>query len=534
MSETWKETSQYTSLDTSSAEKGFNVTYGQDTLNVFTHFFDPSPPTEFRIPNHPLTVLSDATDVPDIFFNSGSFGLGPSSTAMKQLIADGRINRNVVSMYLGTAYPRAGGTQNGSIVLGGYDSGRFVGRPHKYNFGSAAPLKVSVKQLALVTADGTSVPLITDDGFDGYISTDQYPMELPQNILQTLSAAIGASPANNAENTLVANQPFNGNLTFTLEDGYNITFPSAWITNASNITPFSASPLKNTTSGPLIFGAAFLHHLYMTIDYDASAFYLADAKAYDNYVQPASLCTSQIPLAAVTPNLSKFLQSGLIGAIVGGIIGGSAIFCVLFYCIRKRAQRKLYGSDNDKMEGGGKVTRKSSLRHRSTFSISKIMGKTKPRKDVTFGNVKRVSLTDSESDSLPIKKTNVTVVSKDLYELNRIQGAQQGYQQSPLQTPYTATTPRTGNPLLGGPKQYAQFNDRDDSDIPANYRHERQASDPSRNKMGLKLNTGMQNSGLNGSFISAQKPQSNIRTKVDGPKLSPPAGHFLRKIFPST
>lgn len=498
---------------------------------MYTHFFDPSPPSEFRIQNHSLTLLSDATEVSDIFFNSGSLGLGPSSTAIKQLIADGRINRNVVSMYLGTAYPRAGGTQNGSIVLGGYDSGRFVGSPHKYPFGTAAPLQVHVKQMALVTADGTSVPLVTDAGFDGYISTDQYAMELPQNILQSLSTAIGASPANNAENTLVANQPFNGNLTFTLEDGYNITFPSEWITNASNLTPFSASTLKNTTSQPLVFGAAFLQSLYMTIDYDASAFYLADAKVYDNYVQPASLCTNAIPLAAVTPKINPFISKGLIGAVLGGIIGGTFLICVAFYFIRKRAQRKLFQSNTDKMEGGAKVPRKSSLRRRSM--LSKVIGKSKPPKEVNFGDVKRVSLTDSESDTQPVKKSVVTVVSKDLYEMSRIQGSQQGYQASPLQTPYTATTPRTGNPLLGGPKTYGQFNDRDDSDIPANYRHQRQASDPSRNKRGLKLDTGAPAPRVGGS-IGTQQPQSSGRIKVDAPRLSPTASNFLRKLYPSS
>lgn len=518
----------------------FNVTYGQDTLNMYTHFFDPSPPTEFRIPNHPLTILSDATDVQDIFFDSGSLGLGPSSTAVQQLLADGRIHRNVVSMYLGTAYPRAGGTQNGSIVVGGYDAGRFTGVPHKYDFGTVAPLKVSVKQLALVTEDGTSVALVTDDGFDGYISTDQYPIELPQDVLQMLATAIGASPASNSDNSLVAKEPFNGNLTFTLEDGYEITFPSQWITNASNITPFSASNLQNgtshsTTSQPLIFGAAFLHHLYMTIDYDSSALYLADAKVYDNYVQPASLCADTIPLTAATPKLSKFIQSGLIGAIIGTLVGGTFLICIAFYFWRKRAQRKMLQSNHGKAEEAGvKIPRKSSLRHKPRFSVSKLIGKSQPRKDVSFGNVKRVSLSDSESGSPPlIKESVVTVIPKDLYEMSRIKGAQQqgGLASPPLQTPYTAT-PRTANPLLGGPNSYSQFNDRDDSDIPANYRHQRQGSDSPRNKMGLTLDTVAPASGAkkvrNTSIVKAPTSQ------LDG-RIKSPTGHqFLRKLFPAS
>lgn len=164
------------------------------------------------------------------------------------------------------------------------------------------------------------------------------------------------------------------------------------------------------------------------------------------------------------------------------------------------------------------------------------MGKSKPAKEVNFGNVKRVSLTDSESDSPPLKKSAVSIAATELYEMNRIRGAQQNYQASPLQTPYTATTPHTGNPLLGGPKNYAQFNDRDDSDIPANYRHERQGSDQLRNKLGLKLDTGAPASAprLSCTFFGGQQSIPNVGTKIDEPKMSPKGHQFLRKLFPAS
>lgn len=464
-------------------------------------------------------------------------------------------------MYLGTAYPRAGGTQNGSIVIGGYDAGRLVGEPHKYPLAqtsspAVSPLKVHVKQFSLVTEDGTTIPLVTDDGFDGHISTHQYPMELPHDIISALSTAIDATPANNDEASLKATKPFKGNLTITLDDGYQITFPPEWITNASNLTPFSAVTLDtaNTTIGmsrPLIFGAAFLHHLYMTIDYEESSFYLADAKVYDNYVQPQPLCANQSPMPMEKPHITKFVQMGLVGAIIGSLIGGTALISVVYFYFRKRAQYKRSSSNVSKMEGGGAagLKRRSSMRKRSLFGF----GRSRSTKDVTFGDVKRVSISDSEPDVLPAKKSaKVTVTTpKDLYELTRVQGTQASnikstagftpttnpalYHASPLPTPMTATTPHTGNPLLGsGPKKFAQFNDHDDSDIPADYRqHQRQDSDSSRNRLGLTVDTTAPPPKNIANMKGSQPGQKQKMVPLPvNPSSSQP--RFLRRMFPSS
>lgn len=379
------------------------------------------------IENHPLSVLSDYSGSADPFFNSASLGLGPSSTVLKQLVDLGRVGRNVVGIYLGTRYPRAGGTQNGSIVLGGYDSGRIDGPAHEYKqvpvlASNASPFKVHVKQLSLVTANGDSIGLVTDDGFDGYISTSQYPVELPQSVTQRLATALNAKPMNNAENTLQAAQPFKGNLTITLDDGYEINFPSEWITNASNITPFSASSVGTNTNanstaqtGPLILGAAFLHNLYLTADYESSMFSLAKAKLYDNYVQPQSLCPGELPAAARTPKYNKFLQMGLIGAILGGVIGGIGLTWFIVFVVRKRLQHRQSESAISRMEGSGAAPAptKSSLRTRAKIGFAHL-GNKKDKEDVVFKHVKRVSFTDSETSS--INGITVTVTDKGAEE----------------------------------------------------------------------------------------------------------------------
>lgn len=556
-SSSWQETPQYVSHD---AEEGamdsdVNLTYGQESLNLFTHYMDPSPATKYVVENHPVTVLSDYTSDQDPFFNSGSLGLGTSSTLLKQLVDIGKIGRKVVGLYLGTAYPRAGGSQNGSMVLGGYDAGRIDGDVHEYPQADildarASPFKVHVKQMSVVTQDGSSIGLVIDEGFDGYISTSQYALELPQPVLSRLSTALRGSPANDAENVLQLAEPFAGNVTITLGDGYEITYPSEWVSNASNITPFSADTLSSNDTAdearPLVFGTAFLHHLYMTIDYDAATFSLANARMYNNYVQPRSLCPDTLPIALGPPKMNRFIRTGMIGAILGGIIGGVGLFWLMFFCTRKHLQHKQSKEAISKMEGGGVMPAKSSLRTRTKRGLVQFVS-AKDKKGAQRDNAKRVSFTDSDSSSL--KGVTVTIVedgndANQGIEMSNIKhnhirqpGASQSspvspitphklsdadtlkdnpqpksstqhttvepplptpdrftnpYAPSPLQTPLALETPRTGNPLLGNYRGFFNYADDDDSDIESRYQrgHRRTPSDQLRQQLGLTIDTG--------------------------------------------
>lgn len=594
-SSTWKESAQSPSIDTVSTDLHVNYTYGQDDLNLFTHFFDPSPASKFIVPNHPLTVMSDYTSEQDVFFHSGAMGLGPSSTLIKDLIDLGRIDRNVFGMYLGTAYPRAGGVQNGSIVIGGYDGGRIAGPAHKYPLSpapasNATPFKVHIKQMSLVTKDGSSIGLVTDGGFDGYISTSQYTMDLPQKITKELSDALAAKPAGGVENALQLTKGFDGNLTITLEDGYEITYPSEWISNVSSMTPFSASALdsnSSTATEPLIFGTAFLHHLYMTVDYDAESFYLADAKVSDNYVQPESLCAGTVPGPAALPNINKFIQTGMIGALLGGIIGGVGVAWFVYFLLRKRLQALRSEKAISQMEG------KSALSTRRRSRWLSCLGSRGLKKNVKFSNdpeasgTKRVSISDSDTSSIKgavvtVKDMNVKSPNSNI-EMHNLKGT--GHQNivgasitspvSPItprdasldrvkttvvemksqgthdpyaqQTPYTASfmTPRTGNPLLGDFRQnnnFANIDDADDSDIP---KHQRRLSAKALQKTHpLSINTPTSSS------TPRQKPTplplkvvSNIR-ETDRGAVTPGSLRgegrtakqhgMLRKMFPAS
>lgn len=588
-SSTWKETPDYTSLDINNANENVNLTYGQDSLNLFTHYFDPSPASRHVVDNHPITVLSDYTSDQDVFFNSGSLGLGRASTIMKQLMDQGRINRNVFSIYPGTGYPRAGGVYNGSIVLGGYDAGRLAGDVHKYSQApipapNVSPLKVHVKQMSLVTADGSSIGLVTNDGFDGYISTSQYAMELPTDVTTALSNALQGTPDGSPENVLQLPHAFAGNLTITLDDGYQIIYPSEWISNVSNRTPFSASSLTSNgsaTSGPLVFGTAFLHHLYMTVDYDDNSFYLAEAKNLNNYVQPQALCRGEAPVMPAPTKLSKFVQTGMIGAIIGGLFAGMGLSWLIIYFMRKRAQRKLMQQSLGEIEKGGKRPQSGILRKRSKLGFLSFGKERKARKSVIFGDVKRVSHSDSDDNSVQEVTVNVHNKGSNLrspgIELSSMKNVAKEKKQkkvamtttahspvspltppavtgglnltntsvsshankafpvaSPLPTPFTATTPRTGNPLLGDfHKKFANYDDKDDSDLyPKSQQpqapwkrlsngHKRTASDQLRDQMGLTVQTNTQQNQYRPQASGKSKPAAlPLRINPSGPDMS--------------
>lgn len=597
-STTWKEIPQYTSLDLDVLAEKANLTFGTDNLNVFTHYFDPSPPTKYVVEQHPITIMSDYSTTNDVFFNSGSLGLGRSSTMLTQLLAAGRITRNVFGMYLGTIYPRAGGLYNGSIVFGGYDAGRLQGEIHKY---AQAPipasgmssLRVHVKQMSLVTADGSSVGLVTDGNeFDAYISTDQYALEFPASITQQLATALQARPSDDSDSVLQLSQHFDGNLTIILDDGYEITYPSEWIANASNLSPISATSLVSNATAetrPLVFGAAFLHHLYMTVDYDDSSFFLADAKVANDYVQPQALCANTSPIPAGAAKVAKFVQGGLVGAIIGGVVGGLGIIWLLIFFWRKRMQHRISKSKIGRMERGGTAPwpKKSSLRQKTKEVFGRSNHKQRDSKVVMFNDVKRISWSDSDASS--IKGVTIIVESKEqmsstagieLGSLERTNSEILGQHnrttadvtasnslphpshfnnpyanpESPAKTPGTAgtSTPRTGNPLLSDFRQhFSEYDDDDDTDLYAagqsrsdskssnrhrsqqRKAHHRTNSDHLREKLGLKVDTG----------TAPKKKPARLPLRIEASKVTQTPGtpisvrtkrhSLLRRVFPA-
>lgn len=316
-----------------------------DTLNLFSHYFDPSPPNLTAMNNFSVLVFSNYPSGSTPWFGpAGLLGMGPSSTLLKRLFDLQLIPSRSFGLYMGTAYPAAAGVMNGSITLGGYDSGRFTDEVHNYSISpaGASPFQVQVQQMTLISADGKVTDLV-DSSFGAYITTSQYELTLPVTVTQKFADSTGAIPDDGDSKSVLLRLPedFNASLTITLDDGLSITYPSSWLKNVSSKTPISAAPLSsNTTSSqPSLLGSAFLSSLYLIANYDSNTFHLAPALPAAPYVTKQPLCANDSnPTPARQPKISHFAATGLTGAIVAGVIGGTALTLVLLWALRRLLQ----------------------------------------------------------------------------------------------------------------------------------------------------------------------------------------------------
>jgi hypothetical protein len=319
-------------------------------MYLYTHYFETDPASATTCHQFPHMVLSNSTSPDTSFFGpAGVLGLGQLSTNLAQLTANNIITSKSFGLYLGAGYDRAGGVVNGSITYGGYDSGRFINPVHNYTLAPAvssrtqSPLQVHVSQITLdfPNLGGDRINLINDTGFTADISTSQYALSLPQGITAAFASALSAAPANNADDTLRLSRPYVGNMTITLSDGFQVSFPPEWVANVSSVTPIAATPSDTYT-----LGAAFLQYVYLAVNYDSNppAFHLARAVPKNAYVMPKPLCPNVAPVAYEQPQLNAFTKGGLVGAAVGGVIGGSALtilaWVVIQHYLRRRALKK--------------------------------------------------------------------------------------------------------------------------------------------------------------------------------------------------
>jgi hypothetical protein len=287
-------------------------------------------------------------------------GLGPVSTLLDHLYNNQLISSRSFGLYMGTSYEQSNGAINGSLTLGGYDSGRFDGVAHNYTITPAredaahSPFKVSVQQMTLTNlSNGDKTDLLTG-AFDAHITTSQYHLNLPGNVLQQFSGATGAVPSNDDLNVFRLPDDFNSKLTITLDSGLEITYEASWLKNVSNNSPISTGTTTNGTVS--LLGSAFLSNVYFIANYDSKppTFHLANALPHAPYVFTEPLCPNTIPTAAQQHKISSFAASGLTGAILGGVIGGIGLAFAVFWLFRKHMQRRMWREQaRQNMKGKG-------------------------------------------------------------------------------------------------------------------------------------------------------------------------------------
>ncbi|KEF54585.1 uncharacterized protein A1O9_09027 [Exophiala aquamarina CBS 119918] len=353
LSEDYQSTSSYQSLDANLGTIPATLAeYAIDTFNFFVHYFDPSPAIHTPVPDFAVTVLSNYSSATTPWFGpAGLLGLGPSSTILSRSLGLGLITTRSYGLYMGTYYKEGNGLINGSLTLGGYDSGRFEGEVHNYSIGIPnaeahhSPFSVTISQMTLTDNNGDETGLLTED-FEAYLTTHQYEINLPRVVLDTFADKTGATAADGRYQLPAG---FNSSLTMTLSSGLTLTFEPEWLKNVSNNSPFSttASDAENgnsSTSGPALLGSAFFTHIYMMVNYDAKPepiFYLASALPHGPYVMTRTLCEETQPTPAPATNISSFQASGMAGAIVGGVVGGIGLTFLVWWIIRKYAQMRM-------------------------------------------------------------------------------------------------------------------------------------------------------------------------------------------------
>ncbi|OCK76380.1 acid protease [Lepidopterella palustris CBS 459.81] len=349
LSTSWMQTNGYTSLD-SNMNGSYTGIFGKDDLHLYTHYFETDGASQNIVSNYTLEVATNGSVSP------GVIGIGLSSTLLQSLFDEGLIAGRTYSLYVGSGMDRAGGVINGSNTFGGYDAGRFTGLVHKYpmNISDSNPLSVYIQDIVLNDPTGLtqnislfdpkSFPTLHSrpDAFEAKITTDQYPLSLPYEITQNYIAQLAAIPSGNADGSLKLNKPFNGTMSLILSDGFTITLPADVMFNTSGLSPVAVRDQNSTE--PFYFSVAALSQVYLMADFDSYSFYLAQAIAQQQAVMPVTFCPKTTPSPYNPPRQSNFVAQGMIGAVIGGVIGGSGIIgfaiCFGLAWARQRAQRK--------------------------------------------------------------------------------------------------------------------------------------------------------------------------------------------------
>jgi len=217
------------------------------------------------------------------------------------------------------------------------------------------PMSVRVKDIIITDTknpttnvslfDNTKFPSMSSRpaSFEAQITTDQFPLSLPYDITQNFISHLGAEQDNTwGDNSLKLKNHFNGTLSIILEDGFTVTLPPEVLMNASNITPVQ-NRVKDSKA-PFYLSAAFLGQVYLMADFETQNFFLAPAVQKNNMVMPTPFCPKTTPTAYQRPKQGPWLKKGLIGAVVGGVLGGIGIgicaYCFVASCRRRVVERR--------------------------------------------------------------------------------------------------------------------------------------------------------------------------------------------------
>ncbi|KAF2841523.1 acid protease [Patellaria atrata CBS 101060] len=357
-SDTFTRTDSYDTTDNISA--GDDSFFGTDILRLYTHYFESDGPTQNNVTSFPVEVVTEGNKSP------GVVGMGLESTLLQKLFKDGLVAGRTFSLFIGHGFDRAAGVINGSVTFGGYDVGRFQGEVHNFTMDprDTYPLEVTVSDIVINDSTGLvrNVSLLDrsrfpdlpegSNTFNAKLTTDQHPFSFPYEITQNYMDLLAAVETDEPDKSLRLNKPFNGTMTVKLNTGLEITVPSNVMFNNSGLSPVAAREKRDNTS--FYLGTAFLGQAYLMVDYDAYKFHIAQAIVEQKYVQPRTFCPKSVPIAYIRPKQSEFMKQGLIGAVIGGVVGGCG-FITLLICLFCLWKRRRYIKQQELEENHGKA-----------------------------------------------------------------------------------------------------------------------------------------------------------------------------------
>jgi hypothetical protein len=329
----WRENEKYQSKDSDSI--GDESLYGTDDIHLWVHYFDPSP----------AHIVTNAKNTPVQYVLSGDnspgiVGLGSASTLMQSLVDQKLVSAKTYGLFIGDGMERAGpGLYHGGHTFGGYDAAHMTGTVHTYDMDLSQPDFLPITIADIIIDDPNNSQLrnrsVLDNGasFDARITNDQYPMRWPARVTQNFADLLEANSSDSSDNSLQTSKTFDGVMRIRLSDGFEITLPKDTVITPSGLTPVEDNTDENY-DGPFYLSTAWLSQVYLTLDYDAKKFHLAQAIMNTTYIIPQSFCPGSTPVPHnYGAKSSGFVKNGLVGAVIGGVIGGLAVSVATIYIV---------------------------------------------------------------------------------------------------------------------------------------------------------------------------------------------------------
>ncbi|KAK1830852.1 aspartic peptidase domain-containing protein [Podospora conica] len=310
-----------------------------------------------------------------------ALGLGSNSTYLNALVQAGKIPSRVWSLFWGRMWTDVG-AMDGSLVLGGYDREKVIGRnftqPLDYSeeTGCWTGMKVTVNNLLVNFRNGSDFSIMPRNSAVQccIVPQRQLLLEAPSGIVDAFESAtqmknIGSSFGLHWSARLYNSSFFDGELSFLLSNGLQVRVPNSQfltpfvevVRNGSRVVDRSKRELlmNGLADQPATLGRYFFTSAYLMVDHDAKTFTMwqANPSTKSSLVAVSSKAdgcgeggtgagtgsgtgTAANPSSTGTGESAPQETPTNIGAIAGGIAGGVVVLAIIAAVLLMRRRRK--------------------------------------------------------------------------------------------------------------------------------------------------------------------------------------------------